>query len=56
MPLILATINFVLVLGIVAPGGAYIVINPSFAFVAPQTTFSNLFLQCLHHKLLIDRH
>ena len=38
-PLILATTNFVLLLGIIAPGGAYIVINPSFAFAAPHTTF-----------------
>ena len=35
MPLILATTNFVFVFGIIAPGGAYIVINPSFAFSAP---------------------
>ena len=38
-PLILATTNFVWVLGIIAPGGAYIVSNPSFAFSAPHTTF-----------------
>ena len=39
--LILATTNFVLVLGMIAPGGAYIVINPSLAFLAPHTTFLN---------------
>ena len=38
-PLILATTNFVLVLGIVAPGGALIVISPSLALAAPQTNF-----------------
>ena len=38
-----AITNFVLVLGIIAPGGAYIVINPSFALLAPHTTFFNSF-------------
>ena len=52
MPLILAITNLVLVLGIVAPGGAYIVINPSFAFAAPQTTFFKSFSPTLTSQTL----
>ena len=37
--LILATTNFTLLFGTMAPGGAYIVINPSLALGAPHTTF-----------------
>ena len=39
-PLILLTDNFILFFGIIAPGGAYIVIRSFFAFGAPQTTFT----------------
>ena len=42
-PLILATTNFVLVFGIIDPGGAYTVISPSTALAAPHTTFLNSF-------------
>ena len=51
-PLILATTSFVLVLGIVAPGGAYIVSNPSLALVAPHTTFFNSFSPILTSQIL----
>ncbi|SVC62082.1 uncharacterized protein METZ01_LOCUS314936, partial [marine metagenome] len=44
MPLILLTDNFIWFLGIIAPGGAYIVKRFFFAFDAPQTTFTLSFL------------
>ena len=52
MSLILATTSFVLVLGMIAPGGAYIVINPSLAFAAPHTTFLSSFSPTLTSQIL----
>ena len=44
MPLILLTASFIWFLGIIVPGGAYIVKRFFFAFDAPQTTFIVSFL------------
>ena len=51
-PLILAITSFVLVLGTIAPGGAYIVDSPSLALFAPHTTFFNSFSPILTSQTL----